>query len=410
MFLINLQGKETIYEQIKSQIIKFINAGALKPNDKLPSVRELASDLGINPNTVQKAYQELEQDGYIYSVFKKGSFVADTTAVNSNTDEVYFLLNKLKENGYRKETVLEAVEEVFGSQMMLEIKNVTKAFKDKSVLDDVSLNIDHGSIFGLVGVNGAGKSTLLRSIAGIYSLDDGLVLFEGLDTQIDVEIRKRIFLVSDDPYYPYGSSIKSLKMFYKSFYDFDEEIYQKYLNLFKLSETDIISNFSKGMKRQALLLIALACKPELLLLDEAFDGLDPIVRVHIKNALSDLIEDNNSLIIISSHNLKELEDICDSYGILENGHIETYGDLLESKANINKYQLAFKEEVDIEMFKGFDVLYKNMEGRIVTLVIKGNREDVSKKLEALNPLILDVLNVNFEELFIYEHTGALNVK
>ena len=293
---------------------------------------------------------------------------------------------------------------------MLEIKNVTKAFKDKSVLDNVSLNIDHGSIFGLVGVNGAGKSTLLRSIAGIYSLDDGLVLFEGLDTHIDVEIRKRIFLVSDDPYYPYGSSIKSLKMFYKSFYDFDEEVYQKYLNLFKLSETDNISNFSKGMKRQALLLIALACKPELLLLDEAFDGLDPIVRVHIKNALSDLIEDNNSLIIISSHNLKELEDICDSYGILENGHIETYGDLLESKANINKYQLAFKEEVDIEMFKGFDVLCKNMEGRIVTLVIKGNREDVSKKLEALNPLILDVLNVNFEELFIYEHTGALNVK
>lgn len=293
---------------------------------------------------------------------------------------------------------------------MLEIKNVTKAFKDKSVLDDVSLNINHGSIFGLVGVNGAGKSTLLRSVAGIYSLDDGLVLFEGLDTHIDVEIRKRIFLVSDDPYYPYGSSIKSLKMFYKSFYDFDEEVYQKYLNLFKLSETDNISNFSKGMKRQAMLLIALACKPDLLLLDEAFDGLDPIVRVHIKNALSDLIVDNNSLIIISSHNLKELEDICDSYGILENGHIETYGDLLESKANINKYQLAFKEEVDIELFKDFDVLYKNMEGRIITLVIRGNREDVSKKLEALNPLILDVLNVNFEELFIYEHTGALNVK
>lgn len=293
---------------------------------------------------------------------------------------------------------------------MLEIKNVTKAFKDKSVLDDVSLNIDHGSIFGLVGVNGAGKSTLLRSIAGIYSLDDGLVLFEGLDTYVDPEIRKRIFLVSDDPYYPYGSNIKSLKMFYKCFYDFDEEVYQKYLNLFKLSETGNISNFSKGMKRQAMLLIALACKPDLLLLDEAFDGLDPIVRVHIKNALSDLIEDNNSLIIISSHNLKELEDICDSYGILENGHIETYGDLLESKANINKYQLAFKEEVDIEMFKDFDVLYKNMEGRIITLVIRGNREEVSEKLEAFNPLIFDVLNVNFEELFIYEHTGALNVK
>lgn len=293
---------------------------------------------------------------------------------------------------------------------MLEIKNVNKAFKNKSVLDDVSLNIDSGSIFGLVGVNGAGKSTLLRSIAGIYSLDDGCILFEGLDTYDDVEIRKRIFLVSDDPYFPYGSNLKSLKLFYKSFYNLDESLYQKYLELFKLSENDNISQFSKGMKRQTLLLIALSCKPDLLLLDEAFDGLDPVVRIHIKNALSDLIEDNNATIIISSHNLKELEDICDSYGILEDGHIETYGDLLESKANINKYQLAFKEEVDINMFNDFDILYKNMEGRIVTLVIKGNKEEVIKKLSAFNPLILDALNVNFEELFIYEHAGALNVK
>lgn len=293
---------------------------------------------------------------------------------------------------------------------MLEIKNVYKAFTDNYVLDNVSININKSSIFGLVGVNGSGKSTLLRCIAGIYDLDDGCILFNGLDTHDDTEIRKKIFFVADDPYYPYSSNLKSLKFFYKSFYNFDEELYQKYLNLFKLNETDNISNFSKGMKRQALLLMALACKPNLLLLDEAFDGLDPIVRVHIKNALSDLIEDNNSLIIISSHNLKELEDICDSFGILENGHIETYGDLLESKGNINKYQLAFEHEIDINIFKDFDILYKNVEGRIVTLVIKGNKEVITNKLESFNPLILDVLNVNFEELFIYEHTGALNVK
>ncbi len=293
---------------------------------------------------------------------------------------------------------------------MLEIKNVCKSFGNKNVLDNVSLDIDFGSIFGLVGVNGAGKSTLLRSIAGVYKIDDGTIVLDGLDTYEDYEVRKNILLVSDDPYYPYGSSLRSLKEFYKGFYNFDEELYHKYLDLFGLDEKANISNFSKGMKRQSMLLLALSCKPKLLLLDEAFDGLDPIVRVYIKNALSDLIEDNQSLIIISSHNLKELEDICDSYGILENGHIETYGDLIESKANINKYQLAFKDEIDKDLFKGFDVLYSSGEGRIITLVIKGDKEEVCQKLEKLNPLILDVLNVNFEELFIYEHTGGKNVK
>lgn len=289
---------------------------------------------------------------------------------------------------------------------MLEIKNVYKAFGDKNVLDNVSLDIDFGSIFGLVGVNGAGKSTLLRCIAGIYKTDDGTILFDGLDTYDDYKIRKDILLVSDDPYYPYGSTLNSLKDFYKGFYNFDEDTYKKYLDLFGLDEKANISNFSKGMKRQSMLLLALACKPKLLMLDEAFDGLDPIVRVYIKDALSDLIEDNNSLIIISSHNLKELEDICDSYGILEDGHISTYGDLIESKANINKYQLAFKDEIDKNIFNDFDVLYCSGEGRIITLVIKGDKSEVCQRLEKLNPLILDVLNVNFEELFIYEHTGG----
>lgn len=293
---------------------------------------------------------------------------------------------------------------------MLEIKNVYKAFDNQKVLNGVSLNIEYGSIFGLVGINGAGKSTLLRCIAGIYQLDEGCILFDSLDTYDDNEIRKDIFLVSDDPYFPYGSTIESLKSFYMSFYDFDNDTYNKYLKLFGLNPKNNISKFSKGMKRQAMLLLALACKPKLLLLDEAFDGLDPMVRVHIKNALSDLIEDNHSLIIISSHNLKELEDICDSYGILEDGNIETYGDLLESKANVNKYQLAFSEDVDLSIFDNFNVLYKNKEGRIITLVIKGDKQEVVDGLQELKPLLLDVLNVNFEELFIYEHTGGNNVK
>jgi ABC-2 type transport system ATP-binding protein len=289
---------------------------------------------------------------------------------------------------------------------MLKISNLDKSFKDKQVLNDLSLEVNEGSIFGLVGVNGAGKSTLLRCVSGIYIPDKGTVEFEGRDTYKDEKVRKDIFFVNDEPYYPLSATIDSMKEFYSSYYAFDEEAYHKNLKLFSLNENSPISSFSKGMKRQTLLLFALAIRPKLLLLDEAFDGLDPLVRMNLKRNLYDFIQDNDATIIISSHNLKELEDICDSYGILENGSISTYGDLLESKANINKYQLAFKDDIDESFFEQFDVLHKNKEGSVYTLVIKGDKEEVVKKLKELDPLILDTLSVNFEELFIYEHEGG----
>ena len=258
----------------------------------------------------------------------------------------------------------------------------------------------------MVGVNGAGKSTLLRCISGIYQRDAGLIEFDGRDTYKDEKVRKDIFFVNDEPYYPLAANIKSLKDFYASYYEFDEEAYQKNLKLFDLDENKPISSFSKGMKRQTLLLFALAIRPKLLLLDEAFDGLDPLVRMNLKKNLYDFIQDSDATIIISSHNLKELEDICDTYGILEDGKISTYGDLLESKANINKYQLAFKEDIDESFFDQFEVLHKHKEGSVYSLVIKGDKEETVRKLEELNPLILDTLSVNFEELFIYEHEGG----
>ena len=289
---------------------------------------------------------------------------------------------------------------------MLKINNVSKSFAEKKVLDNLSLEVNDGSIFGLVGINGAGKSTLLRCVAGIYSPEEGNVLFNNEDTYKNELIRKDIFFANDDPYYPLASNIKTLKQFYSSYYLIDESVYRKTLQLFALDENKAISNFSKGMKRQTLLLFALAIKPKLLLLDEAFDGLDPIVRHNLKKSLYDFIEENHSTIIISSHNLKELEDICDSYGILENGKISTYGDLIESKQNINKYQLAFKDEIDESFFNQFDVLHKSKEGSVYSLVIRGDKQEIIDKIEELNPIILDTLAVNFEELFIYEHEGG----
>ena len=289
---------------------------------------------------------------------------------------------------------------------MLKIEGLYKAFKDKKVLEGLDLVLNEGSIFGLVGVNGAGKSTLLRCIAGIYEADHGSVLFNGEDIFKNPAVRKDIFFVSDEPYYPIAANIRTMKEFYSSFYDVDMKTYNEVLNLFHLDDTKPISSFSKGMKRQASLLFALSIAPKLLLLDEAFDGLDPIVRHDLKRMLYELIEEQKATIIISSHNLKELEDICDSYGILENGRIASYGDLLESKANLNKYQLAFASPIDESAFDAFDILYSRKEGSVYSFVIRGDRQQVEEKLQKLDPLILDTLPVNFEELFIYEHEGG----
>lgn len=288
---------------------------------------------------------------------------------------------------------------------MLKIDNLCKNFDNTKVLDNLNLEVEEGSIFGLVGINGAGKSTLLRTISGVYEPEQGCVLFNGSDTYEDEKIRKEIAFVSDEQYYPVGSTIHSMKLFYQTMYDFSEEKYQKYLKMFALNETDAILNLSKGNKRRVALLFALSINPKLLLLDEAYDGLEPLVRYKFKQVLAELIEDEKITVIISSHNLKELEDICDSFGILEDGKMMTYGDLSNSKENVNKYQIVFDKEIDNSTFTGLEILHEEHEGRVYKLVVKGNSEEVLQKIQQLHPLLVDTLPVNFEELFIYELEG-----
>lgn len=286
---------------------------------------------------------------------------------------------------------------------MLKITNLTKSFSDKTVLNELNLDIKAGTIFGLVGINGAGKSTLLRCIAGVYQYDGGDILMQDISLQEDRFVLRDIFYVSDDPYFPKSATIASLKDFYRSFYDFSEERYLEALEIFGLDEKKYIADFSKGMRRQTMLTIALAIKPKLLLLDEAFDGLDPLVRLKVKNLLSDMMTEANCSIIISSHSLKELEDICDTFGILNNGRIDTYGDLLESMANIRKYRLAYEQVVGAELFQGLNIMHAAYEGHFITLVIKGDEEEVTAALQKTHPLVLDSINISFEELFIYEY-------
>jgi ABC-2 type transport system ATP-binding protein len=199
-----------------------------------------------------------------------------------------------------------------------------------------------------------------------------------------------------------GATIASMKAFYKELYDFNETSFRRYAEAFELTEDLHMANLSKGMKRRAALLFALSVQPDLILLDEAYDGLEPIARLRFKQILADLVEERKITVIISSHNLRELEDICDSYGILEEGKMLTYGDLLTSRENVSKYQLAFAEEKTAADFKDFDVMHFTSEGRVVQLVIKGNPQETEAMLKQMNPLLMDVLQVTFEELFIYE--------
>lgn len=283
---------------------------------------------------------------------------------------------------------------------------VSKAFGPNKVLRDLDLEIDSGSIFGLVGVNGAGKSTLLRLAAGVYRCDSGSIALDGHDTFREPDIRGSISFVSDEMYFPLGSTIASLKTFYRDLYPFDEEAFTRYAKAFELEPKMRISSLSKGMKRRTSLLFALSTHPRLLLLDEAYDGLEPIARLRLRRILGDLVSDEDLTVIIASHSLKELEDICDSYGILRDGRMQSYGDLLAARGEINKYQVVFDRVPQREEFAAFDLLRFRIEGRVARLVIRGEKEAVLAAIKEMNPLLVDVLPVDFEEMFIYEVSGG----
>ena len=286
---------------------------------------------------------------------------------------------------------------------MLVVENLNKKLGNKKVLEDCTLTVEQGSIFGLIGPNGAGKSTLLRCIADVYQADTGMITLNG-ETICDNEAMKGdILLLSDDPFYLHNSTLKDMKEYYKIFYpQLNEETYQKYLKLFKLEENAIMNNFSKGMKRQSFILLALAIAPKLLLLDESFDGLDPMMRLLFKRAINECIETQNITIIISSHNLRELEDICDSFGILDENNITTSGMIETTKENIHKVQIAFEQEKQRSDFGELEIMNYAQTSRVITMVIKGELGYIEDKLKAMNPLMLDILNVSLEEIFIYE--------
>ena len=281
---------------------------------------------------------------------------------------------------------------------MIEIKGLGKSYGPKKVLEKVNLTVPDASVFGLVGINGAGKTTLLRMMADVLRPDEGTVEYDGENIAGNAKKRKELFFLPDEPYYTAGTTVEKLVALYKSYYAFDDELFARYEALFSLERRTPIRNFSKGMKRQAFAALAIACRPKYLLLDEAFDGLDPLARLELKRGIISL---EGTTAVISSHSLRELEDICSGFALLDGGAVADAGDLSETLERVHKFQAAFEEPVPRERFP-FECLSFESEGRVVRFVVRGGREEIVSALKALSPIFVEEIKVDFEELFLCE--------
>lgn len=286
---------------------------------------------------------------------------------------------------------------------MIRIDKLSKKYDKDYVLNNLSCTIKDNCIYGLVGANGAGKSTLLRIIMGIFESDEGIITIDDELVDDNTELKQKMVFVPDDLFFYPGYTLLDTAKYYESMYkDFDMNYLKEMANTLNLSLNKKISTFSKGMKRQCSLICAIATNADYMFFDETFDGLDPVIRSTMKKALIKQMNKKKTTVVMTSHNLRELEDICDNLGLLYKGGILFESDIDTIKTNMYKVQISLKKDFDKEDFKDFDVISFKKQGSIATIIIKDKDGKSKKKLEKMNPIILDYLNLTLEEVFIYE--------
>ncbi len=286
---------------------------------------------------------------------------------------------------------------------MIEIREVTKKYGKFTAVDKLSMTVDKGSVYGLVGYNGAGKTTLLKTVAGIYRADGGSVTVDGVDVFDSADVKRRMFYVPDDLYFNYNSSIEKMAKFYAGYYPkFSFETLDKLCGVFKLDKTARINSFSKGMQRQAAMILGMSTLPEILLLDESFDGLDPAKRSLMNNMLIEYAADRECSIIVSSHNMHELTDICDHIALINGKRIVLDCSVDDISASRCKFRVVFADEKTREDFADFDIKRFDKDGKIVTLSLGGDPEENEKKLNAMSPLLVEKYPLTLEEIFLEE--------
>ena len=294
---------------------------------------------------------------------------------------------------------------------MIELKEFTKTFGDFTALERVTFQVEEGSIFGLVGSNGAGKSTLLRGLAGVYAPDGGQVLIDGEEPFENVGLKGKVFFVSDYPYFMTQFSLKDMADFYRRTYpNWDPSEYIRLRDLFRLDEKMKLHNMSKGMQRQSAIICALATRPDYLLMDEVFDGLDPVMRQLLKRVVSDQTAERKMTVMIASHNLRELEDFCDHVGLIHKGGVLFERELDELKLGIHKVQAIYRPALDSETLEELQeklrIVKLETRGSLVSFVAKGSEEEIAAVVNSRNAIFFETLPLSLEEVFIMEMEAA----
>ena len=284
---------------------------------------------------------------------------------------------------------------------MLEMKHVTKSFDGFKALDDLNLTVPKGSIYGLVGPNGAGKSTAIRILTGVYRPTEGEVSMEGMAIYENPMTKQRIGYIPDDIFYFPSATLEDMRKYYKGMYPkFDDALFDRLYEVFNLPKKGQIRRFSKGMQKQAAFHLAICCRPDVLILDEPVDGLDPVMRRQVWSLILSDVAQHETTVLISSHNLRELEDICDHVGIMDHGKMLLERSLADMQGNIVKLQIVG------DIPERLEVLHESASGRLQTIIVRGKAADVEAAVQAMDPAYYDILPLSLEEIFIYELGGV----
>ena len=290
---------------------------------------------------------------------------------------------------------------------MIQVENLVKTFDGFRALDGADFHVKKGAIYGLVGPNGAGKSTLIRHLTGIYKQDEGSVLIDGEPVFENPAAKEKIAYIPDELFYFAQADTMEMKKFYEGIYpNFDAGLFEKIREVFPSIDTkQTIRRLSKGMQKQVAFWLAISARPQILILDEPVDGLDPVMRRQIWSLILQDVTEHGTTVLVSSHNLRELEDVCDHVGIMNHGKIIIERSLSELQSSICKIQAAFQSEMP-KLPKDLEVLHMSTTGRVHTMIVRGEPKQIKEQFTALNPMLMDVLPLSLEEIFIYELGGA----
>lgn len=290
---------------------------------------------------------------------------------------------------------------------MIQVKNVVKSFEGFRALDGLTMTVPKGAVYGLVGPNGAGKSTIIRHLAGIYRQDSGEVLVDGQPVYENNEVKRRMAVIGDDWYYFPQAGIREMAKFYAGMYpQFSWERYEKLKAVFPLDEKLMLRRMSKGMQKQAAFWLTVCCMPEYLILDEPVDGLDPVMRRQVWSLLLGDVAERGTTVLVSSHNLRELEDVCDHVGILNHGKVLLERSLSDLQDNTVKLQVAYQGVTEPPLPAELNILHRSHVGRVYTYIVRGNSQDILRRMQITEPVLLESIPLTLEEIFIYELGGV----